>query len=447
MDERSLRAHFESAVATRPPTPYLVPNSLRAGRKLRRRRRIEAAAASVSTVVAVAILAPLLSGQFSAAGHDQAVGGIVRGQGIAYVSTTINATTSAVTPVRLSTGTALKAMRFGVVLQMAAASGGKAVYVFSTPRLYGADQVDYFTRINAATGKPGRPVRLHGGLQQIQFAEIAPGGRFAYAIESGTWPGSQDGTSALIAINLTTGAEHTLFNGATGFVMTPDGRMAYVYELRNAVVPVNLATGATMPPVKIQGNSLNLVITPDGRTAYVLSGSHGVDWLTPIDTATGAAGKPIQLPAGQVGTDIAVAPDGNTAYLSGGPSVIRISLASREVLKPIRLRPILGNYSYTFLIAPHAAIGYAVPLMKWVQPVNLITGAAASPVYLPGGYRTVTEMSPALDPSGDTAYVGATAYGPGDVREAAVIPIQISSGEPGAPIRVAGLPVQIVVAR
>jgi hypothetical protein len=446
MDERSLRAEFERAVATRPPTPHLVANSVRAGRKLRRRRRIEAAAASVSTVVAVAVLAPLLSGQFSAAGHDQA-GGIVRGQGIAYVSTTINATNSTVTPIRLSTGTALRPMRFGVVLTMAAAPDGKAVYVFSTPRRYGADQLDYVTRISPATGKPSGPIRLRGGLQQIQFAEIAPGGRFAYAIEFGEWPGSQDGTSAMIAINLATGAEHTLFNGSTGFAMTPDGRMAYVYDFRNTIVPVDLATGATQRPVKIQGNSLNLAITPDGRTAYVLSGSHGVGWLTPIDTATAAAGKPIQLPAGAVGTDIAFAADGRTAYLSGGPSVIRISLAGPKALAPIRLRPILGDALYNFLIAPHAAVGYAVPLMKWVQPVNLLTGTAASLVYLPGGYRTVTETPPALDPSGDTAYVGATVYGPGDVREAAVIPIQLSSGQPGPPIRVVGLPGQIVIAR
>ncbi len=443
MDERSLRTQFERAVGTRPPTPHLVANSVRAGRKLRRRRRIEAAAVSVCAVVAVAILAPLVSGQFSAAGHKQVGGGIVRGQGIAYVSTTINAATSAVTPVRLSTGTALKPVSFGggVVMTMAAAPDGKAVYVFSTPHRYVADQVDYVTRINPATGKASRPVRLRGGgEQQIDFAEIAPDGRFAYATEMGGngW--------AMFAINLATGTQRKLLDtGPNAFAITPDGRTAYAYLSQRQVIPVDLTAGKVLAPIKVPGTSLNVAITPDGRTAYVLSVSRGAGWLTPINTATSGAGKPIQLPGGPVSTDIAFAADGKTAYLSGGPSIIRISLTSREVLKPIQLRPILDDSEYNLLTAPRAAIGYAVPLMKWVQPVNLLTGTAASPVYLPGGYRTVT--SPALDPSGDTAYVGATVYGPGDVREAAMIPIQISSGQPGAPIRVAGLPVQIVVAR
>jgi hypothetical protein len=446
MDETSLRAQFERAVAARPPTPYLVANSLRAGKKLRVRRRIETATASVGAVALVAILAPLLSAHLGSAGHEQTTGpGIVRSPGTAYVWTTINATTSTVTPIRLRTGTALKPMSFGgVVLNVAAAPDGKAVYVFSTPHNYAAAQVDYVTRINPATGKISRPIRLSGGLQEINIVDVAPGGRFAYAIEFGEWPGSKYATWAMIGINLATGAERKLVDPGQGFAITPNGRMAYAYDFQHDVVPVDLATGAALRPVKVPGTSMNVAITPDGRTAYVLSGSHGVGWLTPIDVATGASGKPIQMPAGPVGTQIAVAADGKTAFLSGGPSVIRINLARGKALSPIRLQSILGNYQYNLAMAPRAAIGYAVPLMKWVQPVNLQTGTAGSRLYLPSDYRTVTD--PVLDLGGDAAYVGATAYSPGNVREDAVIPFQVSTQQFGKPIPVAGLPVKIVIA-
>jgi hypothetical protein len=248
----------------------------------------------------------------------------------------------------------------------------------------------------------------------------------------------------MISINLATGAERKLLDGGSAFAMTPDGRMAYVADFQHEVVPVDLATGTALRPVKVQGLSSDVAITPDGTTAYALSGFHGVSWLTPIDVATGAAGKPIRLPAVSAGTQIAFASDGKTAYLTGGPSVIPISLVSRKALRPIPLQPILGGYSYNMAIVQRSAIGYAVPLMKWVQPVNLRTGIAGGRLYLPSGYRTVT--NPAVDASGDTACIGATAYGPGNVQEDAVIPLQVSSQQFGKPIQVVGQPWQVVIA-
>ncbi len=450
MDETSLRAQFESAVAARPPTPHLVGNSVRAGRKLRRRRRVEAAAVSVSAVALVAVLAPFVSAQFTGSGHERGDGKgvvqeVVHGRGIAYVWTTINAATSAVTPVRLRTGTALKPVKFGggVVLAMAAAPDGKAVYIFSTQHRYIRDQVNYVTRITPVTRKESRPVKLRGGLQQIQSAEIAPGGRFAYAIEQGEWPGSRDETSALIAINLATGAQRKLLDGAGAFAMTPDGSMGYAYGIQQEVIPVDLATD-TVWRRQGSGPSMAVSIAPDGKPAYVLS----AEWVTPIDVATGAAGKSIRVPAGSgpMASELAVAADGKTAYVSGGPSVIPINLASRQVLRPIRLWPNLAESAeFSVVIAPDAGIGYAVPLLKWVQPLDLRTGIAGSQVHLPSNYRTVT--APALDPSGQAAYVGAATYGPGNVEEDAIIPVWISSEQVGKPIRVAGLPVQVVIAR
>jgi DNA-binding beta-propeller fold protein YncE len=461
MDETSLRDELERAVAGRPPTPHLVTNSVRAGRRLRRRRRIEAAAASVSAVAAVAILAPLLSGQSGPPGrHPGAAETTVRAQGMAYVLTQIDAATSEVTPVRLSTGTALKPLPIpGVAMAVAAAPGGKAVYVFSTPHNWIRDQKNYVTRVNAATGAVGKSVRLRGGLQEFEEVDIAPGGRYAYAIEDGTWPGSQDGTSSLVAINLATGAQSRLLYTASILVASPNGKMAYATTFaatrKTQVVPVDLASGTVLAPITIQGTVEDVAITPDGKTAYVLSFTRSTSpahpgrvLLTPIYTASGTAGTAIPLPPRESGEQLAIGADGRTAYLSGGPSLIRVSLPSGTVLRPISLRSILGGYLYDVVISPRGPTGFAVPQMSWVQPFDLRSGTAESPVSLPSEYRTGfrTVTAPALNPSGTVFYVGATAYSAENVREDALIPVDMSAEEPGQPIPVTGLPEAVVIA-
>jgi CubicO group peptidase (beta-lactamase class C family) len=72
MDETSLRAMFERAVAERPPTPRLVPDSVRAGTRLRKRRRIEAVAWSNSAVALVAAVVQAAAGAFGRADQPPA---------------------------------------------------------------------------------------------------------------------------------------------------------------------------------------------------------------------------------------------------------------------------------------------------------------------------------------------------------------------------------------
>ena len=84
--------------------------------------------------------------------------------------------------------------------------------------------------------------------------------------------------------------------------------------------------------IKVGTDPQAIAITPGGRTVYVL------DWgsaaVTPIDTATGRAGPPIQV--GSYPYAITVAPDGTTAYVAsyGSDSVtpIRSGASSRTTL-------------------------------------------------------------------------------------------------------------------
>src|SRR5262245_9325053 len=58
MDEASLRRLLNSALAGRPPIGPVAHNALRAGRKLRRRRRIQGAAGGATAVAVIAVTIP-----------------------------------------------------------------------------------------------------------------------------------------------------------------------------------------------------------------------------------------------------------------------------------------------------------------------------------------------------------------------------------------------------
>jgi hypothetical protein len=66
MDETSLRALLERALAPEPPIGPVANNSLRAGIKLRRRRRMRAAAGGAAVIAVIAIGIPVVTG---ALGH------------------------------------------------------------------------------------------------------------------------------------------------------------------------------------------------------------------------------------------------------------------------------------------------------------------------------------------------------------------------------------------
>jgi YVTN family beta-propeller protein len=67
-------------------------------------------------------------------------------------------------------------------------------------------------------------------------------------------------------------------------------------------------------------------------TAYVANGDGNK--VTPINTATSKAGTPIVVGSGP--SQIAITPNGKTAYVIAGGSVVPISTATSTALKPIK---------------------------------------------------------------------------------------------------------------
>jgi YVTN family beta-propeller protein len=94
-----------------------------------------------------------------------------------------------------------------------------------------------------------------------------------------------------------------------------------------------------------------IVITPDGKTAYAVSSADSStpsSTVTPIDIATGTAGRPIKV--GKYAVDIAITPDGKTAYVVGSApgAVIPIDTATNKAGPQIKL----GGYPYAIVITP-----------------------------------------------------------------------------------------------
>jgi DNA-binding beta-propeller fold protein YncE len=82
---------------------------------------------------------------------------------------------------------------------------------------------------------------------------------------------------------------------------------ATAYVVNNGsktVTPVNTATNVAGKPIKVGSDPDPIAVTPNGKTVYVAS--EGAGTITPISTATNVAGKPIA--AGTIPVTIAVTP-------------------------------------------------------------------------------------------------------------------------------------------
>jgi DNA-binding beta-propeller fold protein YncE len=464
MDEVGLRVLLERAVEEEPPMGQLVSHSLLAGRRLAKRRRVKA---TIAAAVAVALVSVAVPAAFAALrpGAGQPPAALARDRPTAYVWTSSLAQNAApvggyqpenaVTPIRLSTGTAYKPLRVpGQIVSMIATPGGTAAYFFSYNGR-GLSPPDYMTRINGATGAAGRPVRLARGLEVAQ-ALIAPGGRTAYAL--GYWRIHGRASWALIDINLATGAVHKLL------AVTPDavpmligdsfGLILHDHVLylpgNGGLAAVDVTTGRALPLIKVQhGVVYGVAIAPDGANAYVYSspslgisqpGKPNPAWVTPISLATGRAGTPIlALANGDGGGDqIAITPDGRTAYVYGEQAVVPVDLGSGRALKPIAVD--LGSFTDTIAISPTGGPAYVSSLSKRLQPISVATSTPGRELVLPGGY---SESGPAaFSPGGDVLYVPAAIPGKSG---GAIIPINTSTQQAGIAIRVSRIPMQIVV--
>jgi DNA-binding beta-propeller fold protein YncE len=202
---------------------------------------------------------------------------------------------------------------------LAMAPDGKTVYVAlglnerGNPRSPASIRsTDEIIPVDVASNTEEKPIvsgTISGFLAFRQGLTISPDSQTGYLQQS----------HSVIPVDLRTGAMLTPIrlpdvSGVTyDITFSPDGQRLYLILGNLKVIPIDIATGRVMQPIRLGPPRLAAwdgVFAPGSKTLYVLSydldnknGRYVADRMTPIDTGTGAVGKPISIPAGFGGPD------------------------------------------------------------------------------------------------------------------------------------------------
>jgi DNA-binding beta-propeller fold protein YncE len=329
-------------------------------------------------------------------------------------------TGSTVTPVNTATGRPGKPIYLGghpvnYPDHIAVTPDGKTVYVTAESGCVLAANVQVTTSwatafehcaitvtpISTATGTPGKTIYVGPGGTTSGVLAYPPGqivitsdGKTAYiTTRSGVTPiSTATGTAGK---TITPGKTIPFDLGFAGgnIAVTPDGKTVYV-ALGYEVVPISTVTGRPGKPIPVGPSEFlssgQIAITPDGKTAYFVNYN---DSVTPINTATGTPGKPIPVggsprfgdihgsnPVGQ----IAITPDGKTAYVAFGSDVTPISTATGIPGKTIHVGGQLnGSLDTQIVITPDGKTVYLITGLG-VTPINTATNTPGKTIHVGG---------------------------------------------------------------
>lgn len=103
-----------------------------------------------------------------------------------------------------------------------------------------------------------------------------------------------------------------------GLAITPDGNYLYLTSSPRGVIKVNLNDTDDVIEIPLSpetgSNPLGIAVSPDGRWVYATSNDTG--YVSIIDTATDEVVNTVK--AGNLASDVAFTPDGQTAYVCSG---------------------------------------------------------------------------------------------------------------------------------
>ena len=196
---------------------------------------------------------------------------------------------------------------------------------------------------------------------------------------------------------------------------------AYVANFNSGTVtPIATATNTAGSPITTGNQPFDIAITPNGKTAYVANGAYvGPGTVTPIATATNTAGPPITT--GTEPQDIAITPDGKTAYVTnaGSGTVTPIATATNTAGPPITV----GSGPFDDAITPDGKTAYVANAGSGtVTPIATATNTAGPPITVGSDPYDI-----AITPDGKTAYVANAGSG-------TVTPIATATNTAGPPI-------------
>ena len=213
------------------------------------------------------------------------------------------------------------------------------------------------TPIDVATSTAGTPIPITTGNKFYQGVAVTPDGATAYVtFDDGAWVTPIDLATRTVDDPIFVGL------GTNDVAVTPDGATVYASS-RDGLTPIDVATNTAGSPILQVGSfGGGVALTPDGTTVYVTTHFISSSWLTPVHVATNTAGTPISLgpayPAySGVATEVAVAPDGATAYVTmrnrTPGTVIPVDVATNTAGSPIPV----GGEPYGVAVAGRAGVG------------------------------------------------------------------------------------------
>ena len=433
MNDAPLRDLLSAALAGEPPIGPVAQNSLRAGLRLRRRRR-GLTAAGTAAVVAASVV-PAGTG---------ALGDLLGGAGrpaapVLYVLVQhgrFGTGPGDVVPVSTATGKPGRPIPVGRgASAIAVTPDGATVYVVNTVS-------GTVTPISTATGTPGRPVRVG---PSPDFIAITPDGKTAYVASAGssslcaTPPCPRPVPATVTPVSTATNTPGKPIGvAADQIVIAPDGKTVYALN-GNTVIPVSTATNTPGKPFTHVYQPSQIAIAPDGKTAYI---THPLDQVTPVNTADGTEGTPIRVVRGP--GYIAFTPDSRTAYVTSdgnppavAPAVTPISTATNTPGEPIPIG-VSGRAgaSYSPVQIAMSPDGKTVYLDSWLSgqdailPISTATNTAGKRIRIgagPAGNWLHPQSYLVFTPGGKTAYVAGLH---------SVVPVSVATNTAGTPIRV-----------
>lgn len=470
MDETSLRALLELAVSAEPPAARplgrVIAESRKTGRRLRWRRRVEGGAACVAGIAVIAAASMFAAGH----AHRPSAADTYDGSpGMAYVLTQ----NGDVVPVDLATFRAGRPVKTGQSFSyendVIAARGDRTLYIST------GDGV--ITTISTKTRTIGRHIRVAGSPGRVDPLVGTPNGTLGYAVDGRD---SQTAPDGITPIDLMTGTALRKLSLPPGLLPYPKAAYTAVSSNSKALMVVGFPGGTASYSIEVSlidvasqqarkpitfspGNESGpcVAMSPDGATAYVAypkSWSKGNTSLVivPIDVATDRPLKPIKLPKDNDVCTMAVAPNGQTAYVLTGRYVTPVNLARGTADKPIELPdqcyrahtlvrapgkhrfvvhiPALCDSITNLVIDPDGTMAYAIGT-DGVTPVDLATGTALPAIKLAAQFVSFT-------PNGKTALVG---IGSATKDSGELLSIQAATGKVGRAVRMPGFPAGILV--
>lgn len=216
------------------------------------------------------------------------------------------------------------------------------------------------TVIETATRMPVETIPLsHKGNR----VAISPDGTTAYVTdENDNEVHVIDPQTAKLVGSFPVGAE------ASEVALSPDGKLAYVGVAPKDIVTVDTATEEVVgEPIPVGGLPTSITFTPDGETAYITS--EAVKAVSVIDTALAEVVEVIRT--AEVPDNVAVSPDGDHLYIANATAgEVSVATTATNTMAPKAI-PVPGGVK-ELALGPDGKTAW-VAGGNTVTPINLVT--------------------------------------------------------------------------